>query len=180
MIYEPYPDEGFDTAGPAEPDAIDQFLALDGSSKAATWEPVAVERVTKDPRGVSLPEADFPGADLALIGRRRAVDALRAFLWPHVEFLPLKTSDGTELYVFNVLNVLDALDETQSEIARFDDGRIMHVRRAVFKPAVVEGADIFRLPSLKARTYVSDQFVRAVGDAGLTGLVFSGVWEGPD
>jgi hypothetical protein len=61
---------------------------------------------------------------------------------------------------------------------RFSNGRIMRITRYAFRPEVVAGVDIFKLPSLRVSpTFVSEYFVKAWKAAGLRGLVFNKVWS---
>src|SRR5262249_39700345 len=64
---------------------------------------------------------DYPCVNLLIPAfSRRAVDALRDFLEPNGELLPLVSSVG-EYYAYNITTVADALDEQKSEIEWLDD-----------------------------------------------------------
>ncbi|MBI5161266.1 MAG: hypothetical protein HY996_07625 [Micrococcales bacterium] len=55
----------------------------------------------------------------------------------------------------------------------------MRITRHAFRPDVISGLDIFKIPSLRVSpTYVSERFVERVEAAGLRGLVFNKVWSG--
>lgn len=92
------------------------------------------------------------------------------------ELLPL-ACPYARLHVYNPTRILDALDENASDIVRFSSGRIMTVQEYVFRPHVVAGVDLFKLPNLRASpTFVSEEYVDAWSSAGLVGLEFKQVW----
>lgn len=62
---------------------------------------------------------------------------------------------------------------------RFSNGRVMRMTRHAFRPDVISGVDLFKIPNLRVSpTYVSERFVERVKAAGLRGLVFNKVWSG--
>ncbi|NUQ78113.1 MAG: hypothetical protein HUU21_31665, partial [Polyangiaceae bacterium] len=116
----------------------------------------------------------------ALIFRRSAIEALGPMLREHGELLPLECPEA-ELWVYNPTRVIDALDEEASTIERFKSGRIMGIKRYVFKAHLIEGVDIFKLPNLRGHsTFVSHRFVDLWNESGLKGLEFTPVWSFPD
>jgi hypothetical protein len=110
--------------------------------------------------------------------RRHAVDALRDLLEANGEVLPLATEDGVALSAYKP-QVIDALDETRSTIARIPGtNKIMRIRRAVFIPSVLSGVDLFTLPHRASATYLSDRVVTRIKFARLRGITFEKVWSG--
>ncbi|MCK1641696.1 hypothetical protein IVA95_30170 [Bradyrhizobium sp. 157] len=92
------------------------------------------------------------------------------------ELLPLECPEA-DLWLFNVLTVVDALDEEKSELVRFDDGDILDVERYVFRPDLTEGLAVFKVPQLlRGPLFLGDEFVRAVKAAGLRGPEFTQLW----
>lgn len=132
------------------------------------WRPIRVRRVAERQ---AVNHSDFPWLLSQALGmRRRAVVALRDLLDAHGEVLPLATDEDVELFVFNA-RVVDALDEKRSSVIRFpESGRIMYMLETAFRESMVDKVDISRLPYRASLTYVSDQFVARVKEAGLTGL----------
>jgi hypothetical protein len=175
-IYEPNPIDGYEWVRCVELDDYRVFKALDGTPRADSWEPIQVKRFV--PEGQRAAKAnDFPWLNIDLIMRRRAVDALCDFMEPYGEFLPLLVDDDVELFVFNVTQVVDALDEEHSVLERFEDGAVMWIDSYVFHEPLIRGVDLFKIPTLsKSLTYVSERFVSAVAEAGLVGLEFELLW----
>jgi hypothetical protein len=178
MFYQPLVHEGYEWINTLDPSDYEKLSSFDGSPRAADWKPVAVRRVRADERQPGL-ASDFPWlGSHALIMRKRAVVALRGMFEAHGELLPLVTSDEVKLVVFNVTTVLDALDEERSSVERFPSTqRIMRIKKVAFRPTLVRGVDVFRLPHRMSATYVSRRFVDAANAAGLVGLDFNQVWS---
>lgn len=149
---------------------------LQGRPIAATWVPLEIQEVMDDelPAG---PVSDFPYMHLVPTFSSNAVRELEDLLTPHGELLPVRAKRG-EFYVFNVTNVVDALDENRSELERFtSSGRVMRIRRFVFRPDAVAGQTIFKIPQMiRSLVLVTDQFRQRVEDRRLTGFVFERLW----
>lgn len=177
-VFEPDAVDDHELCHPIDPEDFDRFITLiDGEPRAKTWKPIAVEIVHED-EGRALLESDSPFlGPHALIFRKKAVEAMGPLLRRNGELLPL-ACDEAELFVFNPTRVLDALDESASDIVRFDDGSIMTIERHVFRPDAIQGVvDAFKVPRLRASpTYVLESFVDAWQAAGLTGLTFRQLW----
>ncbi len=108
------------------------------------WIPIGMDLLTEDDEGTPRGYSDFPWyGSHVLILRTEAANGLRETMRPYGEFLPLKGGDGLEL--FSATTVLDALDEDQSEIIRFDDGDILNIERYVFRQEAVGNCPIFKL-----------------------------------
>jgi len=83
--------------------------------------------------------------------------------------------------MYNPTRVIDALDEDASSVLRFSGGRIMRINRHVFRPEVVKGIDVFKIPNLRVSpTYVSQRFGDLWNSADLKGLEFKQVWARPN
>jgi hypothetical protein len=152
---------------------------FDGTPKRDTWTPFGVRLLRKDEDGQVLAESDFPwlGAHAPVL-RRKAVDAVGELFSANGELLPL-LCDSAELYVFNVLNVVDALDLERSELAFFpNSNRIMRVKRHAFSAERLRGLKIFKVPQLlRHSVYVTEDVVETVRAADLTGVGFRLLWE---
>jgi hypothetical protein len=178
-IYTPLGAEGFELCFPVHDEDFDLFTySIDGTPRQATWRPPSVRLVRED-EGKKLAASDSPWhGSYVLILRRQAIDDLWPILRENGELLPLACPDA-ELHMFNPTRVLDALDEQASSIERFEDGRIMLIRRHVFRPALVRGVDIFKIPNPRAGSiFVSERVVQVWTSAGLRGLTFQRLWSG--
>ncbi|TIV65603.1 MAG: hypothetical protein E5V86_11465, partial [Mesorhizobium sp.] len=105
--------------------------------------------------------------------RRPAVDALAAALRPYGELVALR---GEEVWLLNVTNVIDALDEARSQIVRFDGGDILAIERYAFDAEKIGTAELFKLPMRASPVFVNDVFVERVRKAGLRNVSFEPVW----
>ncbi len=124
------------------------------------------------------PFNDYPGLGLFPAFSARAVDALRGILEPNGELLPFESKLGT-YYAYNITTVVDVLDETRTEAARFDDGRIFHIERYAFRANALADLTVFRLTQQPSGAYVTEAFVRQVSEHGLKGFEFVLVWPLP-
>jgi hypothetical protein len=180
-IYEVFPAEGYEwVEGRRERDR-EALASLRGSPAADRWAAPEVRFVRTDDHGKRLRPSDLPWFGHAvLIMMPDALDQLRSIVEPHGELLPLRESDGKELFALNVLTVLDALDEERSDLVRFTgSGRIMTIKTHVLRKSVVNQVNLFKLPQLRSSSiYVSDAFVARVRQADLWGVEFEKVWEG--
>ena len=147
---------------------------LDGRAVAPSWRPRAVRWPGRGnaPRQV---RGDFLTLGAAPVFSERAVDALLDLLVPAGELLPLACRDG-RYYLYNVTQVLDALDERRSELRRFQTCGLLRVVRPEFRPEALRGAMVFKVPQLRGAVYVTSLFVRRVAEAGLTGFKFPPLW----
>lgn len=177
IVYEPLVTNGYEWVNCADAEDYEVFNNFDGTARGKEWRPVLVRRVRAD-HSQDMKESDFPWlGSWALVMRKAATDALRNILEESGEILPLQTDDGVELSVLNA-QVVDALDEASSDIMRLpSSNRIMLVKKPVFLENPIKGLDVFRLPHRASSTYVSDEFVKRVKEAGLRGLTFNKVWS---
>ncbi|NOS82556.1 MAG: hypothetical protein E8D46_00240 [Nitrospira sp.] len=112
----------------------------------------------------------------ALVLKERAVEALKSILLAHGEVLPLICCP--ELWLFNATCVIDALDHDESDIVRFRNGRIMDVRRYVFKPSCISKLQAFKISDFRVSPiFVSQEFVNQCAIARLSGVEFELIWE---
>jgi hypothetical protein len=179
-IYTAIGREAFELCPPVYQSDFHQITALiDGTERQRNWRPIKV-RLNKQDQGRHFRDSDSPwlGSD-ALIFRRTAADSLRPVLEAHGELLPLACS-AADLLIYNPTQVLDALDESASDLHRFSNGEIMMVTRYVFRPEVIGKSQIFKISRLRvSSTFVQQSFVDQWKASGLRGLDFKQVWEGP-
>jgi hypothetical protein len=109
---------------------------------------------------------------------QRALDTLLPHITQFGEMLPVKF-DEAPFAIFNVTNVVDALDEPASDVKYFkSSGRVMAIDDFVFKPEAVKDQWIFKIPQRPGSySLVTDRFVKVVQDAGLRGFGFTKVWS---
>lgn len=150
--------------------------AFNGRPLAAEWKTLRITAADEDDATAELP--DFALLGIVPVFSLRAMDALLDMLRAAGELLPLR-HPRAEYVAFNVTRVIDALDEARSTILRFTDGNVMSVSRYAFLPERVRGLPILKIPELpKAYVFVSEDFVRRVSEAGLSGFHFKPLWEG--
>lgn len=177
-VYQLTPMEGFEFVAPVRDEDFEVFATLDGTPRAATWKPIEM-KVVGHQSGRSLRSADLPWLGRhVLVLSARAVEMIGDRLAAGGELLPLSCK-GRELYVFHTLHLVDALDEEASTVKRFESGRIMMVKRYIFRPAALEGAESFRLPQFPRAcpVYATQGFVDALEATGLQGTTFQELWS---
>ncbi len=141
--------------------------------------PVTDVTIAWGPETTHLPKGDYPHLLLSLpVFSLRAVEALRDLLEGNGEILPT-TCEGDQLFFFNVTKVIDALDESNSEVIRFDHiPEVMRIERYTFFVEALTQAVIFKIPQFRTgRVYVTDLFVERVKSTGLRGLGFPRLWS---
>lgn len=153
---------------------LEALYGFNGTPIGPNWQPLSVEIFDDNGQNRNLPRSDFP-AFIAPVFSRRAVEALGSILSANGELLPLNC-DEDDYFAFNVTQLVDALNEANSDVVRFSDGRIMDIKRFGFDPDKLKTVDIFKIPQMPlGRAFVRDRFVQKVHDTGLTGFVFKSV-----
>jgi hypothetical protein len=148
-----------------------------------SWTPNRFSDVwtAKQARGPASIYNDYP-ADGSLVSfySPRAVEALREFLEPNGELLPVGTKVGT-YFAYNILTKSTALDLSRTK-ARFGepgDGEketAFSIDRFEFDEAKLAEHAVFRLREYPPAVYVTDVFKRRAESAGLRGMFFYKVW----
>lgn len=145
------------------------------------WVPLHISILHFKQRGINygtLPLNDYPRIGGMPVFSKKAVDCLSDVLLENGEILPLLFEGKEGIYfAFNQLRDIDALDEARSDLARFEDGRIMRVIKYVFRPSKLAGETLFKIPQEKGRLYVTDTFVDRVKDCSLTGFSYRLIWS---
>lgn len=180
-FFEPIVADGCELCHPIDSGDFDVFTSLiNGESRKSTWRPIPMKLVSQDV-GVAALYSDSPWlGEHALIFRIPVKEALGELLTANGELLPLDCSEA-DLVVFNATKIVDALNEEESTVSRFSGGEIYWIKRYVFRPEVVDGVDIFKIPNLTASpTFLSERFVDTWNACGLVGLDFLPVWESHD
>jgi hypothetical protein len=132
-----------------------------------------------DPDMRRKPKGDCPSLFTHIpVFTPRAVDALSDLLEGNGELLPI-TIDLEEYFLFNVTRVIDALDESGSEIVRFDDSsKILDIDVHCFCPEKIDKATIFKIPQIPTMdVFVTEVFVERVKSGRLKGFEFPLLWS---
>ncbi|MBK9258451.1 MAG: hypothetical protein IPM54_01290 [Polyangiaceae bacterium] len=177
-IYDTLPTKGYEIINTVHGYDDDQALYnLCGPSRKHDWKPILVRRC-RPSRREAFKAADLPFDCGVLILRRSAVDALQDILDAHGEVLPLATSDGVELFVFNPRFVIDAFDRERSTYEQVPGTSTLWIRKYVFIEPAIRRIDIFKMPIAGARgNFFSDRFVQRVKAAKLKGTDFIKLWS---
>ena len=141
----------------------------DGKSLTDTWKPIPVQ-VDSSVGG----PGDFPSLDChAPVFSERAWLALEPLVGNSAEALPLIYPRDRHYFVINVLDLVNCLDDARSEIVRYSDGGISHVRAYTFAVVRTANKHFFKIPETSGpEVLVSDRFISAVESNGLKGLIF--------
>jgi hypothetical protein len=178
-VFTPKPLNGYEIVEALEPSAYEYLAqAMNGVRRGRDWMPIEVRLVTTN-GSEALLQSDAPYLTAGLLVLRAdAANNLGGVLDRFAEVLPLTCTDA-DLVAINVTCVLDALDVERSAVARLPSGRIFQVFHHAFRPEVVAGRPIFKIPDLRVSPiFVDESFVKAWSDAGLSGLAFPRAWEG--
>ena len=123
------------------------------------------------------PHGEFPSlsnySEVPVV-TQRAWDILKPLIGYCCEVLPVIHPSGRPHFLIHVMETIDALDAERSDINRSKiDGRINRIYKYAFKPSLLEGKHIFKLPlESGADLLVDDEFRKIVEEKGLKGLLF--------
>jgi len=126
----------------------------------------------------SVPLGDCPYfAAVILIVSEKLKGLIQAFTDDELEFLPVDI-DGQPGYSYmNVLCMLDALDQKNSELKRFEEGgKIMYVIQARYHEKIVDGHHIFLLPNYHG-VYISEDLKKYLQDNNVQGVTYRDTTE---
>jgi hypothetical protein len=144
------------------------------------WVPWRIQRAYTTPGNRDKPLGDRAGLDFKtdpMVLSRRALDVLLPHIGSLGQVLPLDF-DEAEYFLFNITNVVDAVDLDASETVRYPDGGLSRIKRYVFKPDAVRDQWLFKIPQKPTGfAFVTDRFVEVVQRAGLTGFGFEPLWS---
>jgi hypothetical protein len=141
--------------------------------------PYKTLRSTQYPGEESAPLGDRQGIGFRIdpmVLSQRALDALVPMIGPSVQQVPLEFAEG-DYVAINIIRVIDSMDLKNSEVDFYRvDGSFKGIKRYAFKPEVLEHEWIFKIPQAPWLAFVTDRFVDAVAEAGLTGFEFEELW----
>ena len=119
-------------------------------------------------------EGDFPSLsnyNAIPVMSQRAWDVLRPLIRYCCEPLLIIHPAGEPYFIIHVMETIDCLNADRSEVIRYTDGGIMQVVRYSFRPTMLNGKHIFKLPRESgAELIVDDVFRNEVESKGLLGL----------
>lgn len=150
---------------------------FDGTTRLQGYPVPKGER--RDEENAEGPLPDFTRFDLAYpTFSTRAREALADLLTAHGEFAPIELDEPMRYFAFNATTIVDVLDETRSEIARFRSGGVMAVDKHILLDSVTTLPPIFKIPQTRRNTtYVNEAFVQRVQMSGLLGFRFELLFE---
>lgn len=175
-VYIPIGENGYELCQPV---AANGFMSLNsaimsGIEGAAELPPL---EIIHSDQGAVLMHSDAPWlGSQALIFREPVVRAL-GDIFGTAKLHPVQIASDL-LYLCNPPVAQGALDEEQSVVDRFSDGRIMAVKSYAFVLGAIAGLDIFRIGDFRVSpTFVSQRFVDTWRTHKFMGLEFQPVWS---
>lgn len=98
---------------------------------------------------------------------------LRKLLLNEVENLPIGV-EGLNMKILNVINIIDCLDKTKSEVVYFKNShKVMRIKKYSFNTSLLENVALFKIPQLvDGYIFATDAFRERVLEDKLTGLKF--------
>ena len=181
IVYDPWASDEGEWVSPVEPGGHRKIRGLllenPGVPVGDRWVPPRMFMITQD-EGISFRRVDMPHySSDGIMATSRAREVLEPIVGNDAEFLEV-TGGREMMWLVNPWRVVDALDEEKSDLKRFNNSeRIMKVTKYVFRPGALAGVTYFRVPRLRATTFVTAPVVEAVHAAGLTGTVFRRLWS---
>jgi hypothetical protein len=108
---------------------------------------------------------------------QRAKDILGPHIDPLGQWLPLECEEAP-YWLFNITNVVDALEVEKSKLAYFRDGGVMAIDEFAFHPEQIKDQLLFKTPQCSgSNNLVTQDFVDLVYQHQLTGFVFKLLWS---
>jgi hypothetical protein len=142
---------------------------------ASRWKPIRLSVLDKRPKkaGDFPPFYDYPAIP---VFSQRAWDVLVAAIDCRWEALPIIHPSKKPFYLIHVMEVVDCVDHSRSEIEYYDDGRVAGINRYCLKPELPLGKHIFRTPNAsRGELLVDDVFRQVVEGHKLKGLEFHAI-----
>jgi hypothetical protein len=137
------------------------------------WKPVVV-------KGRVRPYNDFPCMGLSYpVFSQRAVDALRDFLEPNGELLPLVTSVGS-YFVYNCTTVVDIIDFNRSKLNYLNKSTILEIDHLYVYEECLEGLSIFQMRKYPGTCCVMRIVAQRIRQAKLEGFELRRLWPLPE
>lgn len=152
-------------------------LAFNGHPKLDNWMPIeffVFNPLAKRGNFFSLPNYSAFACD------KLAVDRLYEFLDFGAELLPIYLEDGTELFIVNVTDCVNALDQKNTVYDYYPEGGRGRILKYAFHKNRFSESSIFKIPETAATQVFTftgikspnEEFYHAYNDSKLSGLVF--------
>ncbi|MNW39972.1 hypothetical protein D3C74_170740 [compost metagenome] len=141
---------------------------LNGSSKKSIWKPMKVETLYKKTY------KDFPnfGKDPVVSAKVRQI--IEPYVKDQVEFLPISHAE-LDLYLINVLNIIDCVDWKRSDVHQMSDGSFGgFIKLALNFAKIPKDIYMFKIPEMATSwVFVTEAFKDIIEQHKLKGLDFS-------
>lgn len=177
QVYELVDADRFQTIGLKDRADRERFYCVFGQGRRSNgnWTPPEMELLGSK-EGLAV--GDFPGSPYAPIFSERAVAALGDLLNDAGELLPV-ICGPSRYYAFNVLAIVDAVDEEKSEVFRVSSGKVVRIEKYAFHPHRVANLTLFNVPQLTSANYLfaTDRCRSRAMEAKLLGMEFRTVWR---
>lgn len=115
----------------------------------------------------------------AIVVKEKAMKFLEPLIGNCVEFLPVMYEQNQQLWLMNVLNVVDCFDLDNSEVSYFrsNPAKVMSYDKFAFKEKRIEGHKIFKIPeTIQAQIFVTDELKSLIESSELKGFYFELMW----
>jgi len=108
----------------------------------------------------------------ALIISKHAMEKMTPFIENEVEFLPIKLKGMGDYYVLNVVNVIDCLDMSKSEVRYHADGKTVRtIRDYKFYENMIDNVCLFKIPqSAGSEILATEKFKCLMDELNIKGL----------
>ncbi len=126
------------------------------------------------------------GVDGALVFNEKVYDSdLAGLLEMAGEILPVQLEDGTQLYILNVLECVNALDKEKTTWHLYDDGSKRSIKDFVFHSNRITESSLFKIPETSKIDILvysgvkdpEDEFKTLYEKLGFTGLTFKELYS---
>lgn len=162
-------------------EVMDILLSFDASSKEENWP--RIEFFIFNPK-VKPRNFYTNGNSSALFFDKVAYEKCRWLFGMAGEVLPIYLEDGTELYLLNVTDCVNALDEKRTKFDHYADGTRGRILEYAFHKKRHSESTIFKIPQDLNSVFTFtddrgevDQFYHFYQSSGLTGLRFELVYD---
>jgi hypothetical protein len=175
-IYEPIPDSDvYDSLyyiNDNDYRIVWHFLEGQHYEQAPTfWQPICVGIEPMAKKG------EFPSLSTALVFSDKALKVLMPLIKNSIDLLPLQCNSN-HYTIIKVHDVVDCLDYSRAVVRKFpSSGRIMEIISYSFKYECINNKNIFKIPEIKTRVFVSQKFKDFVENNHLEGLIFREVYS---
>jgi hypothetical protein len=166
-------------------DSVDIFeiLAFSGLPKKEKWKPIKfyIDNPLKK-------QGDFYSLinTAAFVCNQNAINKLGRFWDLGAELLPIYLEDGTELFIVNIIDCVNALATNDTEYDYYEDGtRSNRILKYSFHENRFHESSIFKIPetaNIQILTYtglksLEDEFYTAYQQSALAGLIFEEIYS---